>query len=231
MHISAGGQQLLHDGLVRRRNGPHQRRGAQLRGGRVGVSAVLQKRADDVEVAGAGRHHQRRESVPLGLAGGRAGGELAFDQRPAGVLGRANERRYAVVVSGIGIGARRQQQLGGREVVAVGGPEEGGHPVGPAGVDIDALVDQRAHRRGILPGRRSDQPEVGFRRRNGRTRGQCAHQNAADSRLPDQYQPHAAPPCNNNPRSRRHDAAAAGRQPPDQRLSRNASASPASASR
>ena len=140
-----------------------------------------------------------------------------------------------MVVSRVRIGPRRQQPLGNGQIVAVRRPQQRGDAVRPAGVDIDALIEQRPHGGGILPRRGAHEPQIGFGRGNsgqGRGQRQSACQHAACNRRPESSQSHTGPPCDSNQTGRaEHPRLWYSDQSPDQRFSRNASSPPGSGSR
>jgi hypothetical protein len=61
----------------------------------------------------------------------------------------ASERCHAVAVRGLGIGARRQEQVDDIERVAVDGPVQGGRSVGRDRVHVDLLLQLGADSRHI----------------------------------------------------------------------------------
>ena len=60
-------------------------------------------------------------------------------------VARLVQRRDAVAVGRLGVGAGAEQELRRLEIVPVGGPVEGGHPFGVGPVHIETLFQQRPH--------------------------------------------------------------------------------------
>ena len=78
-----------------------------------------------------------------------------------------------MIVGGVDVGSGTEQAGGGGEVVPVSRPQERGGAVGARGVDVDVLVEQRAHLLGILRGDGAHEPQI--RTGGGRQTGRGQH--------------------------------------------------------
>ena len=122
--------------------------------------------ADSVGVAAARARHDRR------LTGGdssirvRARLEQELHERRAAIGAGARERRHAEIVRDVGVGARADQQVGGRDIVPVRRPQERRGPIIGPDVHVSLATEQCTNSRSVLrPGRVH---EPGIRRGRGR---------------------------------------------------------------
>ena len=132
------GQRLDRRAVVLR-GGPHQRRLALPRFGRVDVGAARDQRPDDVGAAGARGGHQHGFAVRPDRV--RVGAGLEQRPRIGGVAvgGRERQRRDAVAIRGARRSRRRaRSSCTVSSVVAADGPVQRRHAVGFGGVDVRA---------------------------------------------------------------------------------------------
>ncbi len=148
-HVGVGAARQQHlDGVhAVERGGEDERRLAPLGFGRVDVGLGVEQRRHDRRIAGRGRQMQRRRAAHRSL-----GVDLGahFEQRPhrggaAGAAGQVQRRVLPDAGHGAGIGAGVDQHLGHLGIALVGGPVQGAHAVALRGVDVGALLDERAH--------------------------------------------------------------------------------------
>ena len=141
--------QQLHRRGVAFVRGPHQRRLLLPAFLGVDVGAVRQQHLHGVDLAGAGRRHQRRLAFRQRRVRIRAGLEQLLDHRRVAVDGGGIQRRHAVAIRGLDVGSRANQQLRRGRIVTVRRPVQRRRPVGLADVHRARLLQERADRRGV----------------------------------------------------------------------------------
>ena len=134
----------------------------------VGMAAVtLTSRASSVltiSTPGPGGHHQGRHAVRLGGMGVGTRGQELRNHRGTRVFARERQRGHPLVLGDVDVGAGRQQQIRGVQVVPMRGPQQCGRTIGAHRVHIDTLTQERAHRRPVLGLDGGDEPQIGLRR-------------------------------------------------------------------
>ena len=164
LHVGTCGDQLPHDVPVALGGRPHQR-GLPRRGnGRRDADVARKQRPHDLDLPGPGGHHQGRHAVRLGGMGVGTRGQELRNHRGTRVFARERQRGHPLVLGDVDVGAGRQQQIRGVQVVPMRGPQQCGRTIGAHRVHIDTLTQERAHRRPVLGLDGGDEPQIGLRR-------------------------------------------------------------------
>ncbi len=156
------------------RGGPHERRLTVCFLLDVDACAFHQQRFHRTRLTCARAGHQHCFAVHgRGVRIG-AGRQQTLDHGAVAVRAGKVQRRKAVVVGDCGARAGANQQVGDREIVDMGGPVKRGRAVALWRIHIDALLDERADRRGVLAAHGLDEAWIGASGGNDRLRpGKC----------------------------------------------------------
>ncbi len=104
--------------------------------GSVHIGAVKHELPHGFDASGAGRDHQRGLAVPSRRCRLRAGLEQSLHEHAVAVRCGERERRLAVFVDGIGLGARVEQRFGHRPLAEMDRPRKRRGAVGLRGVEV-----------------------------------------------------------------------------------------------
>ena len=154
---------------------PHERGLSPARLCDVHVRAMEHELPNGVEVAGAGRDHERRLAVPPRGACIRTCFQQTLHERSVAVGSGERQRRLAVLVDDVHFCARAKQRLGHRSLAEVHSPCKRRCAVGLRRVDVGLGSNQRGERFLIAAFHRFEHAEIPGRRvlrheRNGRER-------------------------------------------------------------
>ena len=143
------------------RNGPHQSRMSLPRLIRVHVRPVTQERSDRLHVARAGACDERRLPGPLGRIRIGARVQEGLHHGGAPVDAGQRERRHAIGIGQVRVGACADQKIGRLSIVPVGRPGQCRRSIRFRRIDIGALFYESTHHcRSAAVLDRVHQPEI-----------------------------------------------------------------------
>ena len=146
VHVGAGIDEQLRELEVSVSGRNHQRRLAEMLLRGVDGGAVLEQRLRDRGIADVRRENQRRLTGAIGRGGIRTGVEQPARQLRVARRNCQVQRRDAIAIRGVHVGARRDESLRRVAVPDAHGPMQRGRAVAARRVDVDvSRVEQRAH--------------------------------------------------------------------------------------
>ena len=127
----------------------------------VNRRAAIEQQLHRLDPAGPRRGHQRRLALGSGGVDIDPGLQQPLDHRGVAVDAGQGNRRHAVAVHRLHVGAGPDQHLGELEIVFAHRPVKRRGAVGLGRVDVDALAKQRGHRRRVPGLHRVDDAAIG----------------------------------------------------------------------